>query len=87
MKRKFALLTLILLAFAAQTFAQTKFQSLKFDEFDDSPELYYSMTETSLSERINRFIAQIDKERGKKIYIRPLAKLNFESFEFKVVDA
>lgn len=69
MKRNTLRIALILLVFSAQVFAQQSSRSLKFDEFNDSQEIYFSLEELSLTERIKRFIAQIKKERGKKIYI------------------
>jgi hypothetical protein len=49
--------------------AQKKSAPVKFDEFDDGAESYYSADETSLKERIDRFVAQIKKERGIRVYI------------------
>jgi hypothetical protein len=69
MKRTAVRIALVLLVFSVQILAQQDSRLLKFDEFDDSQDVYYSVGETSLSERIKRFIAQIRKERGKKIYI------------------
>ncbi|HEY0458024.1 MAG TPA: hypothetical protein VGC97_02660 [Pyrinomonadaceae bacterium] len=62
-------IVLILLVFSSQIFAQQNNRALKFDEFDDSQEVFYTVEEISLQERIKRFITQINKERGKKIYI------------------
>jgi hypothetical protein len=69
MKRNTLRIALILLVFSFQAFAQQNNRALKFDEFDDSQENFYSLEEISLTERIKRFVTQIKKERGKKIYI------------------
>lgn len=63
-----------LLAFASATVAQEKPQALKFDEFDDYMTnkfySYYAVkNELSFSQRVERFIKQLKKERGAKAYV------------------
>ncbi len=58
--------------FALTVFTQEKPKALKFDEFDDSVgNQFYSYFEKkiSISERTERFIDQLKKERGVKVYI------------------
>ena len=56
--------------FTLTVFTQEKPKALKFDEFDDSVEnQFYSYGEISLSQRTERFIKQLKKERGVRVYI------------------
>jgi hypothetical protein len=67
---KKTVLLVFVLILTSQFFAQTKLVALKFDEFDDTSEVnFYPYEGFCLSERIERFISQIKKESGKRIYI------------------
>jgi hypothetical protein len=60
----------IVFCFINFAFAQNKPVALKFDEFDDSSESqFYPYQEINLSQRIERFVKQVKKERGVKVYI------------------
>lgn len=63
------LFCLSILAF--QTFAQEKPRALKFDEFADSAEnqIYSYYDEPSISQRTERFVKQLKKERGVMAYV------------------
>ncbi|MDQ6786940.1 MAG: hypothetical protein M3033_09050 [Acidobacteriota bacterium] len=60
----------ICLSFFNFTFAQKNSVALKFDEFDDSSDSqFYPYQEINLSQRIERLVKQVKKERGVKVYI------------------
>lgn len=67
---KIFLLYLFFLLFTLTIFAQEKPKALKFDEFDTSVKnQFYAYEEISVSQRVERFIKQLKKERGVKVYI------------------
>jgi hypothetical protein len=80
MKVKFSQLIFALVicfSFIGFIFAQTKPVALKFDEFDDSAEnqfysnysVYSGNKELSFSQRIERFLKQLEKEPGATAYV------------------
>ncbi|MEP6900330.1 MAG: hypothetical protein ABJA66_01190 [Actinomycetota bacterium] len=71
----------LFLVLSSQIFAQNNLAAVKFDEFDDSTDSYSSMKETSLSERLQRFVKQVKKERGKRVYIIYYVARKVKSFE------
>ena len=61
---------LICYSFCSFAFAQNEPQALKFDEFEDTGKVsYYSIDETTLAQRVERFTKQLKKERGARAYI------------------
>ncbi len=61
---------LICLSFFSFASAQKNVVALKFDEFDDSSDnQFYPYEEITLSQRIERLVKQVKKERGVKVYI------------------
>jgi len=74
---QFIFALVVYFSFIGFIFAQTKPVALKFDEFDDSAEnqfysnysVYSGNEELSFSQRIERFLKQLEKERGAKAYV------------------
>lgn len=77
---KFFLL-ICLAAVSFQTFAQNK--ALKFDEFDDSVNnnFFSEKNPITINERVDRFIRQINMERGVSVYIIYYTARKLESVE------
>ncbi|CAN5658878.1 hypothetical protein BH20ACI4_BH20ACI4_10400 [soil metagenome] len=71
MKKRNRFLALVcFLLFVVSANSQNKSVAVKFDEFTDSfDSSYYPYEEIKFSERIERFIKQIKKERAVKVYI------------------
>lgn len=52
-----------------QVFSQQKAIALKFDEFNDSQQLSYTELQQTSKERIERFVNQLKRERGSRVYL------------------
>ncbi len=67
---KIFVLFICLCAFVSAAVAQEKAQALKFDEFNDAGSGFGAYSdEVSLTQRTERFVKQLKKERGAKVYI------------------
>lgn len=70
MKQNKFLILIIFLFLAVSANSQNKTAAMKFDEFSiESDSSYYPFEEIKLSDRVERFVKQIKKERAVKVYI------------------